>query len=342
MSNKRPSATSFLSTSSKALQTQQDLAKAQERIGELELELEAERQQIQSKVPKEFLSQGTVTIADIQRRPYVSRREKDAQLFNELVDSIRTYGFRGSIWVQKLPDGQLRLIAGETRLDAAIAAGLTKISVDIVETDDITAVKLSRVENARRRNLNALDDTEELLYLLTLTLEKDRIETISTLYRLKNAIEGTSVISDDLRSKIESTFEEVAPDLSLMTFITSRLPLLNLPKDVLEAYTRSEIAYTKAIELGRLEDDATRQALLTETIDQGLSLSELKARLRPPASRTVITKMEKLKSQVEGINKRSIQKLSSEQRQQFKATIDSLKMLLEQKQREIEEFEAQG
>lgn len=66
------------------------------------------------------------------------------------------------------------MIAGETRLDAAIATGLTEIPADIAEVDDITAVKLSRVENVRRRNLNVIDDTEELLYLLTLVLQQSR------------------------------------------------------------------------------------------------------------------------------------------------------------------------
>lgn len=338
-SKSRPSVSSFLSTSSKALQTQQELTKAQERIAQLEEELNAERQQIQSQVAKESISQAIVAIDKILRRPYQSRRERDPQAFEELVHSIKTYGFRGSIWVQKLPDGQLRLIAGETRLNAAIAAGLTEIPVDIVETDDITAVKLSRVENARRRNLNALDDTEELLYLLTLTLNKSRAQTISTLYRLKNATEGTSTISESLQKTIETTFEEVAPDLSIMTFVSSRLPLLSLPDDVLNAYSAGELAYTKAIELGRVEDETQRRLLLRETIEQGLSLSELKSRLRPTASRTVITKMEKLRTQVEAINAKAIQKLSSEQRHQLRDTINSLAVLLEQKRQEIEQLE---
>jgi ParB family transcriptional regulator, chromosome partitioning protein len=52
------------------------------------------------------------------------------------VHSIQTYGFRGAIWLQKLPGESVRLIAGETRLDAAIAAGLTEITADIITTDD--------------------------------------------------------------------------------------------------------------------------------------------------------------------------------------------------------------
>lgn len=335
----RPSVSSFLSTSSKALQTQQELAAAQERIAFLEEELAAERQRIQSQLEGSRIYHATVPPTQILRRPYKSRREKEPKFLEELVDSIKNYGFRGSIWVQRLPDGRLRLIAGETRLDAAIAAGLAEISVDIVETDDITAVKLSRVENARRRNLNALDDTEELLYLLMLTLEKSREETKKLLYRFKNAAEGNSSIDPQIRETISSVFNEVAPDLEVMTFVSSRLPLLELPSDVLEAYNAGVLEYTKAVELGRMQDNTLRQALLRETIEQGLSLSALKARIRPTSPRTAIDKMEKLKGQIEGINQKSISKLSSAQRHQLKQAIIGLEALLQQKLRDLEGLE---
>jgi len=336
--NSRPSVSSFLSTSSKALQTQQELAEAQKRIAQLEEELAGEHERIQSQIGGQVL-RSTVSPAPILRRPYKSRREKDPQFFQELVDSIKTYGFRGSIWVQQLTDGQLRLIAGETRLDAAIAAGLAEIPVDIVETDDITAVKLSRVENARRRSLNALDDTEELLHLLTLTLGKSRDETKKLLYKFKNAAEGNSSINTEIEETIKLVFNEVAPELGVMTFISSRLPLLELPDDVLEAYSAGQLEYTKAVELGRVDNETLRRSLLQETIEEGLSLSALKARIRPTSTRTVIDKMEKLKSQVEGINQKSIRKLSVTQRVQLKETITGLEALLQQKLRELEESE---
>jgi ParB family chromosome partitioning protein len=115
--------------------------------------------------------------------------------------------------------------------------------------------------------------------------------------------------------------------------------LLNLPEDVLEDYNAGKLAYTKAIELGRIEDDTTRKELLTETVNQGLTLSELKKRIRPAASRTVITKMESLRTQVEALNSKSIQRLSSEQRHQLKESIDSLANLLREKRQELERLE---
>ena len=106
MSKSRPSVTSFLSTSTKARQTQQDLSQAQAQIVQLEQELAAERQRLESQIDSNKVFQAMVPIDQIQRRPYTSRREKDPQAFQELVHSIATYGFRGSIWLQRLPSGQ--------------------------------------------------------------------------------------------------------------------------------------------------------------------------------------------------------------------------------------------
>ncbi len=340
MTKSRPNVASFLSTSSRAKQTQQDLAEAQEQIFRLEKELTLKRQSLHSQIEGQKISHATIPIAQILRRPYKSRRERDPQAFEDLVHSIKTYGFRGSIWLQRLPDEKLRLVAGETRLDAALAAGLTEIAADIAEVDDITAVKLSRVENVRRRNLNALDDTEELIYLLTLTLNKSREETKKLLYRYKNAVEGNSSINPQTKEVIESLFKEVAPEIEITTFVSSRLPLLDLATNVIEAYNKGLLEYTKALELGRIGDSVLREQLLQETIEQGLSLSALKARIRPTVStRTIIDKMDKLQGQVEGISKKTVSKLSLTQRNELKQKLTNLEVLLKQKLVELESLE---
>lgn len=128
-----------------------------------------------------------------------------------------------------------------------------------------------------------------------------------------------------------------APDLGVMTFVSSRLPLLELPENVLEAYIAGQLEYTKAVELGRIEDELVRQVLLQETIEQGLSLAALKARIRPTSPRTAIDRMEKLRGQIESINRKSFLKLPFEQRHQLKQTIKELEGLLQQKLKELEE-----
>jgi ParB family transcriptional regulator, chromosome partitioning protein len=338
----RPNVSSFLSTSAKALDTQQNLLEAQARITDLERELDLARESLEQRVGLDNISQALVPIVDIIRRPYQSRREKDPQKFAELLHSIKTYGFKGSIWLQRRPDGTLRLIAGETRLDAAIEAGYTAISADIADVDDITAVKLSRVENARRKDLNALDDTEELLYLLMLTLRKNRDETIECLYRYKNASEGKSSIADRDREAIEAVFKEVAPDISLLTFITSRLPLLKLPENILQAYNAGRLEYTKAMVLSRVEDELIREELLEEVVEQGLSLSALKAKIAPTSGRTVIDRVNKIERQIDGLNSKSIADLSAEQRERLKTSLLGLKVSLQKKLKELETYPSSG
>jgi ParB family transcriptional regulator, chromosome partitioning protein len=335
VSNKRPSAASFLSTSAKAHDTEKNLLDAQEKIISLEQELASASQRLQDRVGQNQVTQALVPINDISNRSYQSRREKDPQKFSELVHSIQTYGFRGSIWVQRLPDATLRLIAGETRLNAAIAAGHTEIPADIIEIDDITAVKLSRVENSRRKDLNALDDTEELIYLLMLTLKKDRAQTIECLYRYKNAAEGKSSITATEREVIESTFTEVAPDISLTTFITSRLPLLNLPEDVLQAYNSGQLEYTKAMILGRVQEDAIRQELIQEVLETGLSLAALKTKIKPTSGRTVIDRVKKVHQQIDALNSKSITQMSTEQQEHLKESLLALKASVQKKLKEL-------
>jgi ParB family transcriptional regulator, chromosome partitioning protein len=332
VSNKRPSAASFLSTSAKAHDTEKNLLDAQEKIISLEQELASASQRLQDRVGQNQVTQALVPINDISNRSYQSRREKDPQKFSELVHSIQTYGFRGSIWVQRLPDATLRLIAGETRLNAAIAAGHTEIPADIIEIDDITAVKLSRVENSRRKDLNALD---ELIYLLMLTLKKDRAQTIECLYRYKNAAEGKSSITTNEREAIESTFTEVAPDISLTTFITSRLPLLNLPDDVLQAYNSGQLEYTKAMILGRVQEDEIRQELIQEVVETGLSLAALKTKIKPTSGRTVIDRVKKVHQQIDALNSKSITQMSIEQQEHLKESLLALKASVQKKLKEL-------
>lgn len=329
--------TAILSNSSQALQTRKDLEAAQTRIQELEQELAAKQQHLLNQIPVELRTQELIPIASLQRREYRSRKERDPQTFNALVESIKAHGFRGSIWVQRLPNGNLRIIAGETRTDAALAAGLSEIQADIVEVDDLTAAKLCRSENSRRKNLNELDDTEEMIYLLSLELQKSREEIISLLYQYKNSIEKKASLPSEMKATIELVFQENAPDLAILTFITKRMRLLNLPADVLEAYHSGKLTYTKAIELAKVADGDKRQALLEQVIEQDLSLSEIKALIKtkdssPPSA---IANFARVETQIRKINPKLAQ--SVEEKEKLRQSLLALEALIQQKRQELEQ-----
>ncbi|MBD2606322.1 ParB/RepB/Spo0J family partition protein [Scytonema hofmannii FACHB-248] len=76
--------------------------------------------------------------------------------------------------------------------------------------------------------------------------------------------------------------DEVFDGLGLMTwesFVKNRLPLLNLPSDILEALRKGSLEYTKAKAIATIADTSERVAFLEQAIAQNWSLSEIKQRL---------------------------------------------------------------
>ena len=76
--------------------------------------------------------------------------------------------------------------------------------------------------------------------------------------------------------------EEVFNGLGLMTwesFANNRLPLLNLPEEILEALRKGSLEYTKARAIAQIKDTLERVAFLDQAIKEKWSLSEIKQRI---------------------------------------------------------------
>ncbi|GAX45515.1 ParB-like partition protein [Tolypothrix sp. NIES-4075] len=73
--------------------------------------------------------------------------------------------------------------------------------------------------------------------------------------------------------------EEVFTGLGTMTwesFVNNRLPLLNLPEDILNVLRSGQIAYTKAKAIAQIKEDSTRQSVLEQAVANSWSLSQIK------------------------------------------------------------------
>ncbi len=68
--------------------------------------------------------------------------------------------------------------------------------------------------------------------------------------------------------------------MSWESFVSSRLPLLDLPEGVINALRQGRIEYTKASAIARIKDSSQRQALLEEAIQENLSLTQIKERIK--------------------------------------------------------------
>jgi ParB family chromosome partitioning protein len=77
--------------------------------------------------------------------------------------------------------------------------------------------------------------------------------------------------------------EEVFTSLGTMTwesFVNNRLPLLNLPEDILNVLRSGRIAYTKAKAIAQIKEDSTRQTVLEKAITNSWSLSQIKEHIQ--------------------------------------------------------------
>jgi ParB family chromosome partitioning protein len=230
------------------------------------------------------------------------RHHFDPQKLQQLKQSISTHGILEPLLVRPVEKiGQYELVAGERRYRAAKEAGLTLVPVTVRQLTDDEAVQLALVENLQREDLNPVEETEGILQLLSLKLKIDVAGVTSLLYRMRNEVIGNTnqnVLISPEAQKIQAIFDELA-FIAWESFVTTRLTLLNLPSEVLEALRTGTIPYTKAQTIARLKDEAKRKELLEEAITQNLSVSQIRERLkaaRPPkeSPQTLKQKMQEL------------------------------------------------
>ncbi|MBC7971735.1 MAG: ParB/RepB/Spo0J family partition protein [Verrucomicrobia bacterium] len=210
------------------------------------------------------------------------RRYFDPQKLQQLTESVRQHGILEPLLVRPTGKaGLFELVAGERRFRAAKEVGLTAVPVTIRELSDEDSLQLALVENLQREDLNPVEETEGVLQLLGLRLNILPIDVPPLLYRMRNETIGNTnqnVLINLEAQAVEKVFAELGT-ISWESFATTRLPLLRLPPEILEALRSGKIAYTKAQAIARIKDDQQRHQLLVEAISQDLSLAQIKTEI---------------------------------------------------------------
>jgi ParB family transcriptional regulator, chromosome partitioning protein len=225
---------------------------------------------------------GAVQVAfltDIKLPDYQPRQYFDESKLEELAQTIKQHGVLEPLLVRKLANhNQYELVAGGRRYRAASKAGLTEVPVIVRELSNEQAIEIAIIENLQREDLNPVEETEGIINLLAKRLNIRTEEVSPLLHQLQKQLRGRSANNVIGSSKIE-LIQSVFDSLGLMeldSFISNRLPLLNLPKDILEALRAGKIEYTKAKAIARMADEKTRIQLLEEAIANSLSLSQIR------------------------------------------------------------------
>jgi len=223
----------------------------------------------------------TVSLDQIILPPTQPRRYFDPQAMQELVESVKNEGILQPILVR--PRGEkYELVAGERRCRAALESGLTEVPVTVREMTDDQAVQYALVENLQREDLNPLEETEGILSLLAFRLDCDSEAVISKLYRMENEAKGKvtrNMSGNEETEAIEQVFASLGR-MNWQSFVRTRLPLLKLPDDILDALRAGRLEYTKAIAIAQIKDEAERHRLLDDAIYDFLSLSRIRERVK--------------------------------------------------------------
>lgn len=222
--------------------------------------------------------QTSVAIEKIKVNPNQPRRWFDPDKMAQLAQSVGEHGILEPLLVRPLDNGEYELIAGERRLRAAKEVGLAEVPIISKKLSDKQALSISILENLQREDLNPVEEVEAILGLLAINLDVAPEEVKSILNEAANAkkrnIELTGNVSRQLE-QIESTLTGIGR-FNAESFRTSRLPLLNLPPDVLETLRSGKLEYTKARAIARVKSESQRSQLLDKAINQNLSLTQIK------------------------------------------------------------------
>ncbi len=229
---------------------------------------------------------GTVQVAfltDIKLPDYQPRQYFDETKLEELAQTIKAHGVLEPLLVRSLPSqNQYELVAGGRRYRAAKLAGLTEVPVIVLKLSDEQALEVAIIENLQREDLNPVEETEGILQLLAKRLKIKTSEVSPLLHQLQKQVRGraaNNVIGSETIEQIQAIFESLGL-MELDSFIGNRLPLLNLPEDILEALRGGKIEYTKAKAIARVKDEETRKQLLEDAIANSLSLSQIRSLIK--------------------------------------------------------------
>ncbi len=207
------------------------------------------------------------------------RRYFDLQKLERLKTSIKQYGILEPLIVRPVEGNVYELVAGERRLRAATELKLQEVPVVIRELNDKEAIQVALIENLQREDLNPVEETRGILNLLSVELGVSSEQVKSLLTQMKHASDkpGHNVMPTEA-----NVVEQVLALLGRMTwesYVKNRLPLLNLPEELLRALEEGLLEYTKAKAIAGLKDEKHQKSLLKQAVEQNLSLSQIKERI---------------------------------------------------------------
>lgn len=230
----------------------------------------------------------TIDPHELDASRYKYRKQPNPKAKAELTEWIGVKGITNPLLIQT---SRKAIIAGFTRHEIAIEGEFTEVPIRWLDVDDDEAADIAAIDNTKRADLNPIDETEMVVSILQRKLKfASAALTIAFLHQAAHVKEqnGNNVIpTETIEFATQIIRQFTKGGISLTSFVKNKLKLLNLPENILDSVRSGELHYTKAAAISTLEDPS-RQELLDRSIDEGLSVREVKAevaKIKPPKAR---------------------------------------------------------
>ena len=302
-----------------------------------------------------------VRLDQIELPPYQPRQHFDEEAMQQLTGSVKQHGILQPLLLRPVGKDRYELVAGERRYRAAKGASLISVPAVIKELSAKEATELALLENLHREDLNAIEETEGILQLLALTLECEIQKVPQLLYKLKHHVDkssrdspesGQNVLPNSENAsaeKYDNNWHEMTGELgkvksvfdslnrmSWESFVKTRLSLLNLPGDVLDAVRKNQLKYTKAQAIARVKDSEARGRVLSQAIAEGWSLKQIKEQIKSQMGEkatkspsSILTRLDETYKQIKTSMKKNISIWQEPQNQErLEALLTEIETLL--------------
>ena len=197
----------------------------------------------------------------------------DDKEISDLAKSIKKSGLLQPIVVRKVGDRFERLI-GFKRLMATKLNNESDIKAIVLDNiDDETAALITISENLFRQDPNIYDQISAIFDYIVIATNLDHSKIKNLLYKVKSK---TELLEDESEAveKISQILEENL-SIGIRTFM-DKLRVLDINPILIKAIQEKKISYNIAMELNKLKNDNEIESFLKNTIDNNLSLKELR------------------------------------------------------------------
>lgn len=207
----------------------------------------------------------------------------DPLKMERLKDSIGKHGVLEPILLRPGIDENFEIISGERRWRCCQALEIDTIPSVIRQMSDSVALEAALIAHLLNEEISSIEQTESILSLLTLRLELSVSEVKESLYRIKNSntrgkTENSRIFTSEQLDLVKDILGEFGMKLS--SFVSNRLPMLNLDPTVLDSVRKGLLSPTNAVLINR-QPQKLHKTLISEA--EGLTKAELLSLIRTKA-----------------------------------------------------------